>query len=216
MWDPSAALPIMDRLWWYASLAATGIVTEEATALIGGLAAHDGHIRLLTAGFAVSIGTWGADILLYYLGRWGGRWVRQNWAGARRVILRASKIVRRHPWRSSIAVRWAYGLRLTLPIACGAARVPIGIYLAGSAIGALTWGYFFTLIGWGFGATTLLLLGHVKRYEKYLVLVILLASLVVLLVMRKRHVENKSVEVLARGDEGPAPRITDSYPKIGP
>jgi membrane protein DedA with SNARE-associated domain len=209
MWEPSAALPIVDRLWWYASLAATGIITEEATPLIGGLAAHDGHIRLLTAGFSVAVGTWGADIILYYLGRWGGRWVRQNWTGARRVILRASKVVRRHPWRASIAVRWAYGLRFTLPIACGTARVPIVIYLIGSAISALTWGYFFTLLGWGFGATTLLVLGHVRRYEKYLVVVILLASLIVLLVMRKRHVANKSVEVLARGDEGPPPRITE-------
>jgi len=208
-WDPSAALPIIDRLWWYASLAATGIITEEATALIGGLAAHDGHIRLLTAGFAVSVGTWGADIILYYVGRWRGRWVRRRFPSTRRVLLGALALVRRHPWRSSIAVRWAYGLRLTLPIACGAARVPIPIYFIGSAIGALTWGYVFTLLGWGFGETTLLVLGHVKRYEKYLVLIILLVSLIVLLVMRGRHVENKSVEVIATGDPEPPPKISE-------
>lgn len=209
VWDPSAALPIVDRLWWYASLAATGIITEEATPLIGGLAAHDGHIRLLTAGFSVSVGSWGADLILYYLGRWRGGWVRKQFPSTRRILLRAFKVVRRHPWRSSIAVRWAYGLRLTLPIACGAARIPLVVYLIGSAISALTWGYLFTLLGWGFGATTLLVLGHVKRYEKYLVLVILLASLVGLLVMRKRHVENKSVKVLASGDDEPPPRISE-------
>jgi membrane protein DedA with SNARE-associated domain len=106
-----------------------------------------------------------------------------------------------------MAVRWAYGLRLTLPIACGAARVPIVIYLVGAAISAVTWGYFFTLLGWGFGETTMLVLGHVKRYEKYLVGVILLASLVALLIMRKRHVANRSVELLASGDEEPPPPI---------
>jgi membrane protein DedA with SNARE-associated domain len=208
-WDPSAALPIFDRLWWYASLGATGIIGEEATALIGGLAAHDGHIRLLTAGASVSVGTWAADIILYYLGRWRGRWVRRRFPGVRRFMLRALRVVRRHPWRSSIAVRWAYGLRLTLPLACGAARVPIPIYLIGSAIGALTWGYVFTLLGWGFGETTLLVLGHVKRYEKYLVLIILLASLVALLIMRRRHVEDKSVEVIATGDAEPPPKISE-------
>jgi membrane protein DedA with SNARE-associated domain len=207
MWDPSAALPIIDRLWWYTSLGATAIVTEEATSLFGGLLAHDGHIRLLTAGFAVSVGSWTADVILYYLGRWRGRWVRRQFPGARRVVLRALKVVRRHPWRSSMAVRWAYGLRLTLPIACGAARVPIVIYLVGAAISAVTWGYFFTLLGWGFGETTMLVLGHVKRYEKYLVGVILLASLVALLVMRKRQVANRSVELLASGDEEPPPPI---------
>ncbi len=211
-WDPSAALPIIDRLWWYASLATTGIITEEPTAIIGGLAAHDGHIRLLTAGFSVSIGTWGADIILYYLGRWRGDWIRQKFPSTRRVILRTFKIVRRHPWRSSLAVRWAFGLRLTLPIACGAAGIPIAAYLIGSAISAVTWGYTFTLLGWGFGETTLLVLGHVKRYEKYLVLVILVASLAVLIVMRRRHVENKAVEVLARGDEEVPPAITGETP----
>jgi membrane protein DedA with SNARE-associated domain len=209
MWDPSAALPIIDRLWWYTSLGATAIVTEEATSLFGGLLAHDGHIRLLTAGFAVSVGSWTADIILYYLGRWRGSWVRRKFPGARRVLLRALKVVRRHPWRSSMAVRWAYGLRLTLPIACGAARVPIVIYFIGAAISALTWGYFFTLLGWGFGETTMLVLGHVKRYEKYLVVVILIASLIALMVMRKRHVANRSVELLARGDEDPPPTISE-------
>lgn len=207
MWDPSAALPIIDRLWWYSSLGTTAIVTEEATALFGGLLAHDGHIRLLTAGFSVSVGSWTADVILYYLGRWRGGWVRAKFPSARRVLLRALKVVRRHPWRSSIAVRWAYGLRLTLPIACGAARIPIVIYLIGAAISALTWGYFFTLLGWGFGETTMLVLGHVKRYEKYLVVVILVASLIGLLIMRKRHVANASVELLAKGDEGPPPTV---------
>ncbi|HEY6220280.1 MAG TPA: hypothetical protein VIV65_09480, partial [Gemmatimonadaceae bacterium] len=110
---------------------------------------------------------------------------------------------------SAIAVRWAYGLRLTLPIACGAARMPIVIYLIGSAIGAFTWGYFFTLLGWGFGETTLLVLGHVRRYEKYLVFLILLASLVALVIMRRRHVENKAVEVIASGDPEPPPKISE-------
>jgi membrane protein DedA with SNARE-associated domain len=209
MWDPSAALPIVDRLWWYTSLGATAIVTEEATALFGGLLAHDGHIRLLTAGFSVSLGSWIADIILYYLGRWRGSWVRQRFPSTRRVLLAALRVVRRHPWRSSIAVRWAYGLRLTLPIACGAARIPVIVYFIGAAISAVTWGYLFTLLGWAFGETTLLVLGHVKRYEKYLVVVILLASLVGLLVMRKRHVANKSVELLARGDAEPPPKIAD-------
>jgi membrane protein DedA with SNARE-associated domain len=200
VFDPSAALPIIDRLWWYASLAATGIITEEATPLIGGLAAHDGHIRLATAGFSVALGVWIAGVLLYWIGRWRGGWVRARFPATRKVMLRAIKTVRRHPWRSSLAVRFAYGLRLTLPIACGAARVPIVLFLIGSAISALAWGYLFTLLGWGFGEAALLVLSHVRRYEKYLVAVILIVVLIVLVVLRRRHVENKSLQVLATGD----------------
>src|SRR3954464_5785651 len=114
MFDPSAALPVIDRLWWYLSLGATGILTEEATPLIGGLVAHDGHIRLVTAGCASRLGTWMAGAALYWLARWLGRW-RRVWvpggvAQTRRVMLRALQVVRRHPWRSSPVGPLSYGL----------------------------------------------------------------------------------------------------------
>ena len=105
-------------------------------------------------------------------------------------------------------MRWAYGLRLTLPIACGAARVPLGIYLIGSAVSCLTWSYIFTLLGWGFGRTALIVLGHVRRYENFLIAAIVIALGVTFWVMRKRHVEDEVVEVLSSGDTGPIPKMS--------
>jgi len=105
-------------------------------------------------------------------------------------------------------VRWAYGLRLTLPIACGAARLPIMIYLIGSAISCLTWSYTFTLLGWGFGRTMLIVLGHVRRYENYLIAAIIIGLAITFWVMRRKHVEDEVVEVLAAGDTGPIPKIS--------
>lgn len=199
--DTSAALPIIDRLWWYVSLGATGIITEEATPLIGGLAAHNGHIQLAIAGFAVSVGVWGAGLLLYWIGRWRGGWVRKRFPSTRPMMLRALKVVRRHPWRASLAVRFAYGLRLVLPMACGAARVPIVVFLIASAVSSATWGYLFTILGWAFGEGILLVLDHVKRYEWYLVVAILIAVGVGFWLTRRRHIEEKSLEVLSKGDE---------------
>src|SRR3954467_15810572 len=198
----------LERLWAYLTLGATGIITEEATPLIGGLAAHNHHLRLSAVGMWVAGGTWLAGIGLYYFGRWRGDWARRRWPHVRRFMLRAFKIVRRHPWRSSLAVRWAYGLRLTLPIACGAARLPLPIYLIGSAVSCLTWSYLFTLLGWGFGRTTLIVLGHVGRYENILIVGIIVALAIVFWVMRKRHVEDEVVEVLSSGDTGPIPKMS--------
>jgi membrane protein DedA with SNARE-associated domain len=199
------ATQMIHQLWAYITLAATGIITEEATPLIGGLAAHDHRLRLSLVGLWISGGTWAADIGLYYVGRWRGDWARRRWPHLRTVMVRAFRIVRRHPWRVSLAVRWAYGLRLTLPIACGAARVPIWLYAIGAAISCLTWSFIFTLLGWGFGRTTLIVIGHVRRYENVLVAAILIGLAIVFWVMRKRHVEDEVVEVLASGD-------TDQYP----
>lgn len=198
----------VERLWAYLTLGATGVITEEATPLIGGLAAHNRHLRLTAVVMWVSIGTWVAGVGLYYLGRWRGHWARRRWPHLRRFLVRAFKIVRRHPWRSSLAVRWAYGLRLTLPIACGAARLPLPIYLIGSAVSCFTWSFIFTLLGWGFGRTTLIMVGHVRRYEKYLVAAIIIGVALAFWLVRKKHVEDEVVEVLASGDTGEIPRIS--------
>lgn len=207
--SPPATADILERLWAYFTLGVTGIITEEATPLIGGLAAHDGRLRLSLVMMWITGGTWAADLGLYYLGRWRADWVRRRWPRLRTFMYRALRIVRRHPWRSSIAVRWAYGLRITLPIACGAARIPLWLYAIGSAISCITWSVGFTLLGWGFGRATLRIVGHVRRYEKFLVAAIILVLLVAFWVMRRRHVEDEVVEVLATGDTGPIPKVSD-------
>jgi membrane protein DedA with SNARE-associated domain len=173
-------------------------VTEEATPLVGGLMAHDGHLRLIAVGAWITLGTWLADILLYYLGRWRGDWLRGRWPTLRTFMLRVFGVVRRHPWRCSLAVRWAYGLRLTLPIACGAARVPLWLYLVGSGISAATWAYLFTLLGWGFGESARVLLGHVRRYEFAISIGIVVAVAIAFYVMRQRHVREEVVDALER------------------
>jgi len=198
----------LERLWEYLMLGASGIITEEATPLIGGLAAHNRNLRLSAVGMWVAGGTWLAGIGLYYFGRWRGDWARRRWPNVRRIMLRAFKVVRRHPWRSALAVRWAYGLRLTLPIACGAARLPLPIYLIGSAVSCLTWSFLFTLLGWAFGRTTLIVLGHVRRYENYLVLAIFAAVALAFWLVRKKHVEDEVVDVLASGDTGEIPKVS--------
>jgi membrane protein DedA with SNARE-associated domain len=202
----------LHQVWAYITLGATGIVTEEATPLIGGLMAHDRYLRLTTVMFVVAVGTWLADLGLYYVGRWRGHWARQRWPRLREWMVRTFKVVRRHPWRASVAVRWAYGLRLTLPIACGAARVPLPVYLIGSAISAATWAIVFTGIGWAFGETTLIILGHVRRYENFLVALFVVLLGIGFWIVRTRHVPEEVVEVLASGDtkEMPVPGNADA------
>jgi membrane protein DedA with SNARE-associated domain len=93
-------------------------------------------------------------------------------------------------------VRFAYGLRFTLPIACGAARVPIVLYAIGSGISAALWSLTFTFVGWGFGRTTKVLVGHPRRYELYVGAAVILLALLAFVVARRRHVEERTVEVL--------------------
>ena len=151
--------------WAYVTLGASGIVTEEVAPLVGGFAAHQGHLGLKRVVLACAIGTWVATALLYALGRWNAAWVRRRWHRADGYMQRALDVVRRRPWQSSLAVRFAFGARLVLPVACGTAHVPVAIYLIGSGISSLVWSVLFVLIGWAFGESAMLALGQIRRYE---------------------------------------------------
>src|SRR5258705_11110715 len=138
-------IPLLERLWKYTALGVTSIVFEEANPILGGIAARHGRAGLVGVVVAVAVGTWLASIALYFVGRWRIDWVRARWPDRRRLLTGPLTIVRRHPWRSTLAIRFASGLGLPLPIACGAARVPLSLYIVASGIScwllALAFGY---------------------------------------------------------------------------
>jgi membrane protein DedA with SNARE-associated domain len=175
--------------WAYISLGASGIITEEAAPIVGGFAAHEGHLGFIRVVLACAIGTWAAAVGLYALGRWRGKWVRRRFRRAGRYVTRLLVFVRRSPWRSVLAVRFGFGLRIVMPIACGAARMRIPIFLVGTAAASLIWAALFTTVGWLFGETALLVLGHIRRYDDMIagLLIVGVVLVFVVLVRRRRN-----------------------------
>ena len=170
------------------TLAASGIVTEEAAPIVGGFAAHEGHLGITRVILACALGTWTAGIGLYALGRWRGKWVRRRFKRAGRYVTRLIVFVRRRPWHSAFAVRFAFGARIVLPIACGAARLRLPVFLIGTAIASIVWSAVFAFIGWLFGETALLVLGHIRRYEDIIAALLIAGVVLVFVVLiRRRH-----------------------------
>lgn len=173
----------LSHLWAYVTLGATSIFTEEAAPVVAGFAAHQGHLHVGRAALACAVGSWVADVVLYALGRWRALRVAKRWPRLMGPMERLLGAVRRHPWRASLAVRFAYGARLLLPITCGAACVPIGEYLVCSAISAWTWAAIFTGLGWAFGQGAVATIHHVRSHEDDIaVALIAIVALVVLIV----------------------------------
>lgn len=188
--------------WAYVTLGASGIITEEAAPIVGGFAAHEGHLGFTRVILACAIGVWVAGIGLYALGRWRGKWVRKRFRGVGRYVTRLLVFVRRSPWRSAFAVRFAFGARIVLPIACGAARLRLTVFLLGSAIASLVWSALFVLVGWLFGETALLVIGHIRRYED-VIAALLVAGVVLVFAVVIRHRRPRSVtEFSAEEAEG--------------
>jgi len=205
----------LNALWAYVVLGAISYITEEFAPVTGGFAAHEGHLNLAWVALSCAAGSWVADIALYYLGRWRGAWARRRWPSLGRAFTRGLMGVRRRPWRSSLAVRYAYGLRLTLPIACGVAHVPLYEYAAGSAISAVTWASLFTVVGWAFGRTALIVYRHAHRYEDVIALALAgLVGVLVLLYVRRTSAEDAEADREARDFERNLDVLSGDHPVV--
>jgi membrane protein DedA with SNARE-associated domain len=177
----------LSHVWAYVTLGASSIVTEEAAPVLAGFAAHQGHLHVVRAAIACAIGSWTADIALYALGRWRAERLVRRWPRMVEHMERLFHVVRRHSWRASLAVRFAYGARLLLPITCGAARVPFGRYLVGSGASAWIWSALFTTIGWLFGKTAVAAIGHIRHHEDKIALIIVAIVIAVVLMVTLRN-----------------------------
>ena len=190
-------MPLLERLWKYAALGLTSIVFEEANPILGGIAVRHGRASLLGVVAAVAIGTWLASIALYFVGRWRIDWVRRRFPDRRRLLTGALTIVRRHPWRSSLAIRFAYGLRLPLPIACGAARLPFSLYLIASGISCWLWAFAFGYLGFAAGGAALRLLDFAQRMDVRLGLLAAILVVVLIVMMRRRRIAERTASLLS-------------------
>jgi membrane protein DedA with SNARE-associated domain len=195
--DPLTPLTPLQELWAYVTLGASTIVTEELTPIVGGLAASQGELGLKRVMVAIAVGGWIATTLLYLLGAWRGRWVRRRWPTVGRYMKRALKAVRKRPWRSALAVRFAFGARLLLPLACGAAHLPMWIYLVGSAVSSVLWAVVFTEVGYLFGEAAVTALKRMEHYDEYVIAVVLGVSVVGLLIYRERRARRRAVKAAA-------------------
>jgi len=187
----------LEKLWKYTALGASSIVFEEANPIFGGIAARHGRAGMLGVVVAVALGTWVASIVLYYVGRWRIDWVHARWPNKRRLLDGALAAVERHPWRSSLAVRFAYGLRLPLPIACGAARVPFSLYAVGSGISCWAWSLGFAYLGLAFGGTAIKLLHFTNKLEVRLGFIALVLVIALFFVIRRRRIAERTARILA-------------------
>lgn len=164
----------------YATLFLTVMVQEEAAPIAGALAAHEGHGNLWLVIFACALGTWVGDLTLYGIGR-----------RARRLIERprfrpALAFIRQHPRAAPLAVRFAYGLRFTLPVTCGASRLPLTSYVPWVGASAALWAGAFGLVGWGAGEAALRLFHDAVHHELPLIAVVLLGWLSVFVIFQVR------------------------------
>ena len=173
--------------WAYVTLGASSIFTEELGPMLGGFAAEQGHLGFKRVIAACTIGVWAAEVLLYALGRWRAGWVRLKLRRSPPVVRRLLRTMRFSPWRCTFLARFVLGGRIALPLACGAAHVPVWIFLTGTAIASFVWSATFVTFGWFFGESAMLALGHVRKYEDALAVLLVALGVGTFFWVRRRQ-----------------------------
>ena len=167
---------VTDSFWTYVVLGASTIVAEELSAIFGGIAAHEGELQIARVLLAITLGGWVATTLLYMLGRWKWEFLRRRFPRVRATGTVALRVVRRNQLTASLLLRLAFGLRIVLPMACGAAKVPLYLYLPLSLIGSAAWTAVFTAIGYAAGEAAVRMLGHLDRAGEIIGAVVVTAA----------------------------------------
>ena len=156
----------------YATMVVAASFQEEFAPLAGALAAHHGHGEIWLVGVACAAGSWLHGVVLFHLGR-TGRGILQ-----RRVFETQLAFVRENPIRAMLGTRFLYGMRLALPVACGAAGIGFWRYALWTALAALAWAGLFSAVGWIAGEAAIHLIVGMRRYEIPLGIALLVAGVV--------------------------------------
>lgn len=154
---------LSDDFTTYWLLGFSAIIFEELAPIFGGIAAHEGELKLFRVILGLTIGGWVSTTLLYLAGRRKWEWIRKRFPRIRATGTVALRVVARNPLTASFLVRFAFGLRIVLPMACGAARVPVVTYLVASLVGSALWSTLFSVIGYAAGEAAFRVVGKLDR-----------------------------------------------------
>jgi len=183
---------LTDAPWTYVVLGASAIITEELAPIFGGIAVHEGELRLLPLLFGITLGGWIATAILYALGRLKWEAIRRRFPRTRATGTVALRVVRRNPLTASFLVRFAFGLRIVLPMACGAAQVPLLVYLPVSLVGSALWTAVFTAVGYAAGEAAVQAIGHLGQVGEVVGAVIVTVAILAFVRWQRRRRERKA------------------------
>ena len=128
-------------------------IEGEPFALAGGVLAHRHWISPYLAGLAAIGGSCLIDQFWFHLSRYYQRSRIVQRVAQRPAFARSLELIERRPVLFVLLFRFAYGLRAAAPVAIGASRVPMRVFLPVNLVAAIVWGSLFTALGYALGPT---------------------------------------------------------------
>ena len=156
-------------------------VEGDLTLILAGVAAHLGYFSFPTAFTASVLGGFLGDLAWYSLGRLRGPKFR---AGRlyQRVGHRIEILARRLGAAELIASRFVYGTKAASMVFWGLHGMSLPRFLLVDAVGCVLGTLVFTGLGYAVSGSATVLLGHVRRVERWLLGAVLVGALLVFVI----------------------------------
>jgi membrane protein DedA with SNARE-associated domain len=154
-----------------------GAVLEGETILtLAGFAAHRGYLQLPWVIAAAAAGGFLGDQCYFLVGRRFGDRVFQRFPTLRPGAVRVTQLLGRHTLLLIPTIRFLYGLRTVGPMVIGMSTVSWQRFLLLNLLGAVLWGAIFAGLGYAFGNLIEVILGEVRKVEKWAFAAIILVG----------------------------------------
>ncbi len=176
-----------EGFWAYVTLSLTGFIGSELVPLLSGIAVEEGQLLFTPAAVSIVAGVWTVMSLLYFVGRTNAAWVRLKLRDAPRVVQRSLEVVRYNPWRATILARFLFGGRMLLPLACGAARVPLWKFMSGALISTVLWVFVYMTVGWAVGPGAAVVAAKVRSLGRVVSVLLVAGCVGIFLWWRRRR-----------------------------
>jgi membrane-associated protein len=163
------------------------VLPGETAVILGGVLAYRHSVSLTTMALVVVAAAILGDSVGYEVGRrYGARLLGTRiFAKHQEAIANGQRSLRRYGGRAVFLSRFTAFLRAVMPGMAGASRMPYRKFLLFNALGGITWGLGFTMLGYLAGASYHTLENYAGKVSQA-ILVVVLIGIVVFVVRRNR------------------------------
>ena len=164
------------------------VLPGETAVIIGGVLAYQHSVSLTAMALVVVAAAILGDSVGYEVGkRYGGRLLGSRvFAKHREAIASGQRSLRDRSGRAVFLSRFTAFLRAVMPGMAGASQVPYRRFLLFNALGGLTWGLGFTLLGYLAGASYQKLENYAGKVSQAILLAVVVIGVMIFTIRRHR------------------------------
>ena len=156
----------------------------DVVPVVSGVVAHLGYFNFVKAIAVASAGAFMGDCIWFWLGSRHSEWIRSS-----RIYLRTADVVAKFDRRWGIwqipASHVVYGTRIATMTLSGLKKMPFPKFAVMDLMGCVVFTTIFATLGFLFSSSAALIIGHVKRVELFLLVVVVVTALIFHLVKAK-------------------------------